>query len=367
VKNILFILSLFAAFSACQTRPEGVVITGSLTNSLNEKVLLEELGIQQAITVDSTTVNEEGNFVLISQIKNKGFYRLGLNQNNFIILILDSGETVSITGDAQNLAESYRVSGSKDSELLWELNNTFKENYRRRDSIQQAFQEYMYHPQRDSIARVLEAEFQATVENLEKYIKSFIENNPASFASLAALERLNPDKDLEYFLMVRNNLAERYPESPYVKTLHNRVEEMAQLAIGATAPEISQRNPEGNMVSLSDLRGQVVLIDFWASWCRPCREENPNIIRLYNRFKDQGFEILGVSLDDNKDAWVNAIRDDNLPWKHVSDLQGRNSIVGAKYQVAGIPYTVIVDREGKIIAKGLRGPELEQKLEQVLN
>nr|MBA3900830.1 TlpA family protein disulfide reductase [Bacteroidota bacterium] len=150
-------------------------------------------------------------------------------------------------------------------------------------------------------------------------------------------------------------------------TLQNRVDELTQLAIGAQAPEISQRNPEGDIVSLSDLRGKVVLIDFWASWCRPCREENPKIVRLYNRFQDKGFEILGVSLDDNKEAWVNAIRDDQLPWKQVSDLQGRNSIVGAKYQVEGIPHTVLVDREGKIIAKGLRGQALEQKIEEVLN
>jgi peroxiredoxin len=366
VKNIFFICALLATFSACKTKTENLEISGTLSNSKKEKVLLEELGIQTVVSIDSTSLADDGSFTLAPTIKNKGFYRLALNQNNFVILILDSGETVKITGDALNIAETYTVSGSKDSELLWELNNYFKENYRKRDSIQQAYQEYMHSSARDSMAKVLEARYETILNNLDIFITTFIEENPNSFASIAALESLNPDKYYNYFLMVSNNLTELYPESPYVKALNNRVEDIAQLAVGAMAPEISQRDPEGNIISLSGLRGQVVLIDFWASWCRPCREENPNVVRMYDRFKDKGFEILGVSLDDNKEAWINAIKDDKLPWKQVSDLLGRNSVDAAKYRVEGIPYAVLVDKEGRILAKGLKGNDLEQKLEAIL-
>jgi peroxiredoxin len=367
LKKAIFYFCLIIAVASCKPRPEGVEISGVFTNSQKEKVLLEELGMQQSTPIDSTIIGDDGEFKIVSKVSGKGFYRLSLNQNNFVILILDSGETIRLTGDAQNLAETYTVEGSRDSEKLWELNNFLKQNYRQRDSIQQVFQEYMYHPDRDSIGKALETEFEESIAELRQYIKSFIENNPESFATLAAIEQLNPDTDFEYFRMVVNNLSERYPESPYVKALNNRIREMERTAIGSPAPEITMKTPDGNILSLSELRGQVVLIDFWASWCRPCRVENPNVVRMYQKYRPKGFEILGVSLDREHSAWVNAIKEDNLTWKHISDLQFWDSPVVKQYGFSGIPYTVLVDREGKIIAKGLRGPELEQKLEDVLN
>jgi len=137
------------------------------------------------------------------------------------------------------------------------------------------------------------------------------------------------------------------------------------VTVGEPAPEISLPTPDGDALSLSDLRGKVVLIDFWASWCKPCRAENPNVVGVYNQYKDQGFEILGVSLDRSKDAWVQAIQQDNLTWKHVSDLQFWNSEAAQTYGVSSIPYTVLVDREGNVIAERLRGGGLESKLAEV--
>jgi len=137
------------------------------------------------------------------------------------------------------------------------------------------------------------------------------------------------------------------------------------VTVGEAAPEITLPTPEGSELSLSDLRGKVVLIDFWASWCKPCRAENPNVVRIYNQYKDQGFEILGVSLDRSKEAWVQAIQQDNLTWKHVSDLQFWNSEAAQVYGVSSIPYTVLVDREGNVIADRLRGGGLESKLAEV--
>lgn len=134
---------------------------------------------------------------------------------------------------------------------------------------------------------------------------------------------------------------------------------------GAMAPEIDLPTPEGNNIKLSDLRGKIVLIDFWASWCGPCRRENPNVVRVYEKYKDKGFEILGVSLDRDRARWVQAIEQDGLEWLHVSDLKFWQSVAAQTYGVSGIPYTVLVDREGKIIASRLRGAALENKLAEI--
>lgn len=137
--------------------------------------------------------------------------------------------------------------------------------------------------------------------------------------------------------------------------------------VGDVAPEISLPDPNGNIISLSSLRGKYVLIDFWASWCGPCRRENPNVVRVYKEYKDKGLEIYGVSLDMNKGLWLQAIEADQLTWKHVSDLAYWNSVVVPTYEINGIPATFLLDKDGKIIAKNLRGEALESKLKEVLN
>ncbi|GJM32201.1 MAG: hypothetical protein DHS20C18_12020 [Saprospiraceae bacterium] len=149
-------------------------------------------------------------------------------------------------------------------------------------------------------------------------------------------------------------------------TLRQEVDQIKNYAVGGIAPDFTQQNPEGEDLSLSDFRGKVVLVDFWASWCGPCRKENPNVLKMYNKYKDKGFEILGVSLDKTKDRWVNAIEQDGLPWPQISDLKGWSNAVAQDYGVRSIPHTILLDEEGKILARGLRGKALEQKLAEVL-
>jgi peroxiredoxin len=148
--------------------------------------------------------------------------------------------------------------------------------------------------------------------------------------------------------------------------LQQQIQSREALLIGAVAPEIALPNPEGDTLRLSDLRGQVVLVDFWASWCRPCRQENPNVVRMYEKFHDQGFEIMGVSLDRNRGRWVQAIEADGLDWLHVSDLKYWSSQAARTYGVSSIPYTVLLDREGRIVAKRLRGAALKRKVKELL-
>jgi peroxiredoxin len=147
--------------------------------------------------------------------------------------------------------------------------------------------------------------------------------------------------------------------------LDNKMKSMASFNVGGKAPDFSQNSPEGEAISLSSLRGKVVLIDFWASWCGPCRKENPHVKRLYSQYKDKGFDILGVSLDNTKSRWMAAIAKDGLPWHHVSDLKGWKNQVALQYGVSSIPQTVLVDKEGNIIARNLRGAALDQKLAEI--
>lgn len=153
---------------------------------------------------------------------------------------------------------------------------------------------------------------------------------------------------------------------PMIDNFRGAVNRAQSFVTGAVAPDFTQQSPEGEDVSLSDLKGKVVLIDFWASWCGPCRRENPNVVRMYNKYKDQGFEILGVSLDKRKAPWVKAIEKDGLTWYHVSDLKGWQNEVAQMYSVTSVPHTVLLDREGKIVARNLRGEPLEQKVAEVI-
>lgn len=210
-----------------------------------------------------------------------------------------------------------------------------------------------------------------TNEEQQAFIGAYLDKIPkdsrAYRASMLGAMNGYRGSNNDLFAQIGQSYIETYKgsEPNFTRSLGKEINSMRASLVGAEAPEISLPTPDGEVLNLSDLRGKVVLVDFWASWCRPCRAENPNVVRMYQKYKDQGFEILGVSLDRSKDAWLKAIEKDGLTWKHVSDLKYWQSEAAQTYGVSGIPYTVLLDREGKIIANKLRGRQLEQKLASI--
>ncbi len=210
------------------------------------------------------------------------------------------------------------------------------------------------------------------VENFHGFLdQMLVKLNPNGQAYKYALGGISiglQSKNHPSFVKYGNQFLDKYgaEASPMIDNFKMAVNRASSFMTGAVAPDFAQNDPDGNPIKLSELRGKVVLVDFWASWCGPCRRENPNVVRMYNKYKDQGFEILGVSLDKRKDAWLKAIEKDQLTWPHVSDLRGWKNQVAQLYSVTSVPATILLDREGRIIARNLRGPALEAKVGEVL-
>lgn len=214
----------------------------------------------------------------------------------------------------------------------------------------------------------IRAEYQNLNQKYIEGLKSFIRTHPKSAVAGYVIysDFNNPNIPLKEVEEALSYIDKGVAETKFVKLANKRIDLIRGTTVGYTANNFSQTSTDGKKVSLSDFKGKYVLIDFWASWCRPCRMENPNVVAAYNRFKNKGFTVLGVSMDSNRDPWLAAIQQDNLTWTHVSDLKGWGNEVGKLYGVTGIPQNYLIDREGKIVAKDLRGPALDEKLAEIL-
>ncbi len=382
-----YFLILLAAFAAsCGADSNKFTISGTLDNAAQDTLYLANLGLQNITRVDSVVVGEDGSFVLTHQSEEPDFYLLRTDPQNYITVIASNGQEIKITGDIENLGESYKIEGSDDSQMLREMRRKLKANVSKLDSLGNVFRSSVDSPEFGEIRSRLNKESQVVFKDQRDYTKKFIEDNEGSLATMMALYQqiaprryvLNPEVDFDYFQKVDSALMANYPDLASVKALHQQVQDIerqvskrdesdASTSIGSVAPEIALPNPEGEIVKLSSLRGNYVLLDFWAGWCRPCRIENPKLVDAYNKYHDKGFEIYQVSLDKTRDNWLKAIEDDNLTWTQVSDLQFWQSEAAKKYNVQAIPANFLLDKEGKIIAKNLRGDALEAKLSEIFN
>jgi peroxiredoxin len=381
MKKISYLVIIAFLLFGCNKNTEDAYIKGQLTNSSGQMLYLEKLSSPQPVVVDSTQPDENGNFYFSKYVPKIGFYRLKINNSNFAMLVLDSGDKVTLQGDANDLGNTYKVSGSPETDLFLQFNEISKRKQTKLDSLSQNFQQKVAEigldklqqvnkelamKRADSLSKTFEEPYNAIIQSFIPEIKSLIEKNPKRFTCLMAIQELNPNEHSETYLLLEKNLSERFPDNQQVMMFSRMVQNMLKLETGRVAPEIALPDTSGKIFTLSSLRGKYVLIDFWASWCGPCRREMPEVKKIYEKYKNKNFEILGVSLDREKKEWIKAIHEDKLPWKHVSDLKFWDCQAAREYNVQSIPYTVLVDPEGKILAKELRGEELEKKLAEVI-
>jgi peroxiredoxin len=366
-----FVWLLSCSSSTTEKLPQGswvITLKGKVGFPQQGQIVIQEMkNVAEGGWQDTIQLKSNYTFSKKITLKEPGYYRLNFYNKQVINLILDKSD-VEVNADGNSAQGFVEIKGSPDMDIITKAQGMMRA-FESSAEFQKINQDFAAAQQAKNEAKMLE--LQQTYMRLAKVnndkVAEYFKSLPPSLAVVNLLQNnsLDPDQYFETYSVVADKLRKDWGNYTHVKTFIEKVDKMKKLAIGQVAPEISLPNPDGKVVKLSSLRGQYVLVDFWAKWCGPCRKENPNVVKAFNRFKDKGFTVYGVSLDRNREDWVQAIAQDGLTWTHVSDLKYFQSEAARTYDINGIPYSLLLDKEGKIIAKNLRGAALEAKLEEV--
>ena len=371
-------LLLTALFACGQKKSKQFTIEGEIQNATVQKIFLEENGIERSrpVVVDSSKVDSSGKFVLNASAPEEKLYSLRLDgsETPFALVINDS-KKISVTINPANPQNPYTVKGSPSSQALFETDKKLYDHAVQVSNLvsqvnqldKAGFSDSVSQKTYDSSRNALFAQYETASAQFKKTAEDAIaaSNSPVlSMYVLDVFQRRAKQVGLKGFTHleleeVLNKLSEKYPDNTGLAEQRKSLQKNQ-------APDFSLPDTSGKMIALSSLRGKYVLVDFWASWCKPCRQENPNVVAAFNQFKNKNFTILGVSLDANKDAWLAAIQQDGLVWNHVSDLKYWNNAAAVLYGIQSIPFNLLLDPEGNIIAEDIRGPELFSTLNKVL-
>jgi thiol-disulfide isomerase/thioredoxin len=360
----------------------GYVVKGNIKGLKADTVYLVKVGKNSEEPIQKVVPGKNGSFTFTGRVESPEFYRVKLSNSKGIDLVFEN-ETFSFSADANNPEATLKVKGSRTNRDIQAFIRYFNSEIKRRNSLQERFLTLQMQPdEHKEEIEAIQKKLEAIEGEKEKYAQHFIDSIFPSKAIFFIVPVLNKEEYIDYQYELSKRLLKEYPDltmaKNYAGTMENIVaqrneylekQKNSPISEGKEVPDIALPDPEGKVVKLSDLKGKYVLIDFWASWCGPCRAENPNVVKTFEKYKDKGFRIYSVSLDASKEAWLKAIQKDNLQhegWYHVSDLKQWESSVVPDYGLHSIPFTVLLDKNGKVIAKNLRGAQLEEKLKEVL-
>lgn len=363
IAGSIILAVLFSVISCNNKKTEGYSIDGTITGAENGWVMLKKREEGKMITADSVQV-KEGKFTFTGKVDMPEVYYLKLaNVDGAFPFFIENG-TLTMKVYADSLDKS-TVTGSvsQDAFIAYQKDEAVYNL-----KMEALYGDYMKAKEaHDTVAvKAVETAYDSVQNAQSKFTKEYILKNGKSVVSAYLAISNAYAYSLEDLKAINKAMDPSIANSAYVKKLAERETILSKVEPGQAAPEFTMNDTTGKPISLSSFKGKVVLIDFWASWCGPCRAENPNVVAAYKRFNSKGFTVLGVSLDTDKGKWEDAIAKDGLTWTHVSDLIGWDNVVAKQYGVMSIPANFLIDKEGKIIGSSLRGDNLVKKLEEVL-